>query len=243
MTATDLSVTITNDHDGQSTSAFSSSVVRCVLGLRFKGKWEQGAVGDSHHVRKSSFLLHFSRRLSEKRSACPFRLSAGRNKQRLPSQRLIVEAKSVFQAVVQQTVQMPQKQRSLRKPRHAVALACLPVSAPFSMRTTAPTLCKHTGPPAVELAAERNEWNERSQRNVKSAPLLLLQLICCFNGMIDALRCLPNWSLCQHAPCNNPGKSIGWGVQHEFFDTCVRKWCQFLIGREHVTASAWQKPW
>jgi len=31
--------------------------------------------------------------------------------------------KSVFQTVVQETIQMPQKQHSLRKPRHAVAFA------------------------------------------------------------------------------------------------------------------------
>jgi len=62
MAAMDLSVVITNDHDGQSASVFSSFVVRSVLGLGFKGKWEQGAVGDSNHVRKSSFLLHFPRK-------------------------------------------------------------------------------------------------------------------------------------------------------------------------------------
>ena len=58
MTATNLSVAITNDHHGQSVSVLSSFAVMSVLSLRFKRKWKQGSVSDSNHVRKSSFLHH-----------------------------------------------------------------------------------------------------------------------------------------------------------------------------------------
>jgi len=46
-----------------------------------------------------------------------------------------------------------------------------------------------------------------------------------------------------HAPCNDPGKSTGWGTQHVFSTRAHRNWCLILIGREHVTGNAWQKPW
>jgi len=62
MVITDLSVAITNGRDGQSASVFSSFVVGSVLGLRFKCQWKQGALSNSNHVRKTSFVLHLLRK-------------------------------------------------------------------------------------------------------------------------------------------------------------------------------------
>jgi len=101
------------------------------------------------------------------------------------------------------------------------------------MRITTTTLYEHTSLLLVDLAVE---WNEPAIR------------IATFESTVEYCWCYSSsyyqrstsylyyvvWSQKRSRP--DLGKRLvlttGWGVQYEFFDTCIRNWCLILIGRE-----------
>ena len=141
----------------------------------------------------------------------------------------------MFQTVVQWTVQMPQKQHSLRKPRHGAAFARL--GTVFDANDYDNPLRTHestTSRPSSRVK-RRNDRSQRSNRKhtaVDAAAAAAISTHC-----VVLAKCMVD------VPYIIPGHLTGWGTQYVVPIRATRKWCLILIGREHVTANSWLFCW